>query len=137
VEIITDKVTFELPSPGSGILRAIIAPEKSVVPVGYIIGLVGDVTDPLPDVSAENRALLERRRQAVEEHAAAPVQISSRETSVGERIRDRGKVRATPAARRLAREHQVDLTELAASIGFGLVQEEHVLRWLEERKGKA
>ena len=134
VEIITDKITFELPAPGSGVVRSIISREKSVVPVGCVIGLLGEPDDPLPDVSAENRATLERRQREVESQARIPSpETVAPEASVSERVRDRGKVRATPAARRVARENGMDLAEVAASIGGGLIQEEDVQRWIERR----
>src|SRR5262245_37588266 len=60
-ELITEKATFELEAEAAGTLRSIIAPVKAIVPVGYIIALVGDPTAALPDVSAENTATMERK----------------------------------------------------------------------------
>ena len=64
VEIITDKAKFDYESPASGILRKIVAIEKSTVPVGYVIALFADADEPLPDVTAENEAALARYREA-------------------------------------------------------------------------
>ena len=42
------------------------------------------------------------------------------------------RVRATPAARRLAKEHGIDLGEVKRSLGLeGIVREEDVRRFLE------
>ena len=60
VELITDKAAFELESPASGVLRKILAREKSVLPAQYVIALIGD--GALPDVSEYNRRLVEAGR---------------------------------------------------------------------------
>jgi pyruvate/2-oxoglutarate dehydrogenase complex dihydrolipoamide acyltransferase (E2) component len=135
VEIITDKVTFEMPSPGAGRLRSIIAVEKSVLPVGYVIALIGDDGDEFPDVWAANAGVLEKRKLAVEAAASsAPSQagesVTTPPTATAQSVRDRGAVRATPAARRVAREHNIDLAQVSKSLGGRLVQEEDVREWL-------
>ncbi len=67
VEIITSKATFDVESPADGVLRKVLAPEKSNVPVGYILAIVGESGEELPDVSAENKRLLaEFRAQALQ-----------------------------------------------------------------------
>lgn len=107
VEIITDKVTFEWEAEEAGVLRRIVAPEKSVVPVGYCIGIIGAPNEELPDVDAENSRLMSAGRElAVEPRPVV------RKAGLG-RIK---KVRAVPAARRIARERGVDLAKVAQSI---------------------
>lgn len=128
VEIITDKVTFEMPAPASGSLLSIVAPEKSVLPVGYVIALIGEEADELPEIAAANEALLERRKLAVAS-VDSTVAAEQDAPSTARSVRDRGAVRATPAARRVAREHNIDLAEVSKSLGGGLVQEEDVLKW--------
>lgn len=101
VEVTTDKACVEVESPCSGILRKVLAAEKSILPVGYIIAIICDDADePLPDVSAENEALMEKLRAS-----------SGRKTRkrAGRSGRRKERIRATPAARRRARELGVDL----------------------------
>lgn len=127
-ELITEKTTFDLPVenlPAPGVLRQIVAPEKSIVPVGYVIALAGDESDELPDVAPENAALLQRKAASSEQVAApeysAPV-IASRSTpAAGTRLR------ATPAARRVAKERGVNLEELAAALAGKVLTEDDVL----------
>jgi pyruvate dehydrogenase E2 component (dihydrolipoamide acetyltransferase) len=113
LEVTTDKVCIEVESPRDGVLRKILAEEKSVLPVGYVIALIGDESDSLPDVAAENSMLLEKSRQ-----------LAGRRATSGRRggVRGRRKrVRATPAARRMAREQGLDLAKLAAEISPGVI----------------
>lgn len=138
VEIITEKVTFEMESPSSGILRRIIAHEKSTVPVGYVIALLGEADEQLPDVDEENERLLKRWRG--EQLAAAGVasavprvqQVQSLHT--GAPSEGARRIRATPAARRFAKEHGVSIEEVANALGVEVVSEADVRRYIEERK---
>ena len=126
VEVITDKAVFELESPGSGVLRKIIAAEKSVLPVGYIIALIGGAGDPLPDVDGTNRKLLDARRRALqgkEDGTKAHV----RKPGAGD---DSGPLRATPAARRVARERSIDLVGVKKATGAEVITEQVLLDFI-------
>ena len=113
-ELTTDKATVELESPRSGILRQRLARPKSILPVGYIIALVGSASDPLPDVSRENEQLMARHRAELGLPGPAPFPKSNR---------NQPRVRATPAARRLARERGIDLEKVAAVLGDRTITE--------------
>ncbi len=127
VEMTTDKAVFEVESPCAGVVRKILAREKSVLPTGYVVALIGSATEPLPDVSAANAKLLEKKRDAppavkpeskpvVAAASPVPAQAGS-------------AVRATPAARRLAREKGVDLAKLRDDIKVDVITEEMVRQW--------
>ncbi len=133
VEIITDKTVFEFESPKSGTLRKIVAPERSVVPPGYVLALIGDADEKLPDVQEYNRSLLESHlkekaltggKEGAEKAAMPPPSAGA----------EKGKVRATPSARRLAAEHKIDLSEVKAIFQVEVVNEKLVQQFLEKRK---
>jgi pyruvate/2-oxoglutarate dehydrogenase complex dihydrolipoamide acyltransferase (E2) component len=132
-ELITEKTTFELPAEGTGVLRHIVAPEKSIVPVGFIIGLLADATEALPDADAENAALQAPQTEAASTPAATfsvpAVRLEpptrSPEAGAGSRIR------ATPAARRAARERGVALEDVAAANPGKVVGEEDVVKFAQ------
>lgn len=125
-EITTDKGVIEVEAPVDGRLLSIIAEEGSMLPVGYIMGLIGDTGDALPDVTEENERIL----AAFAEQAGDSRAMRSAERGGRER-RKRVRVRATPAARRLAREHGVDLADVAEKSGAETVDEEMVKTFLE------
>jgi pyruvate dehydrogenase E2 component (dihydrolipoamide acetyltransferase) len=92
----TDKVTVEIESPASGILAGVLVEPQQVVPVTEVIAHVLQPGEELPqEQEAPAAALAASPRPAVE---AAPE-----------------KVRATPAARRIARERRVDLRAVTGS----------------------
>ena len=106
-------------------LRKILAREKSVLPVGYVIGLVGGESDPLPDVTETNRSLLEARRRTVGRRRPRPGKHPPTK---------RVSIRATPAARRLARELGIDLARLKEEANADVVTEDIVRRHSDARE---
>jgi pyruvate dehydrogenase E2 component (dihydrolipoamide acetyltransferase) len=134
-ELITEKTTFDLPAEATGTLRRIVAPEKSVVPVGFIIGLVGEVDEEVPDVTAENQAVRERRASSAEKPAdtlavpslnVAVPEVTVQSTSVPAAG---SRVRATPAARRAARERGVEIEAVAAAFPGKVLSEDDVMKF--------
>ena len=122
VELATSKAAFELEAPRSGVLRAILADVKSSLPVGSVVALIGAVADVLPDVSAANRKLMEaqpRQERSVPAGKTKPSDAGS------------GGLRATPAARRLARERGVDLALVQAKYKVEVVTETVLTQYLE------
>ena len=132
-EIITEKVTFEYESPLTGTLRRIYASEKSVVPVGYVIAFIAaDDEEPPPGIEEENQRLLEAHQAQVTLElnfdTARPVQASSARSS--------RRIRAVPAARRLARQHGISIADVAEALGITdrPITPEDVERYLAERE---
>jgi pyruvate dehydrogenase E2 component (dihydrolipoyllysine-residue acetyltransferase) len=113
-ELITEKATFKYEPEAGGVLLRIYAPENSTVPVGFVIGYIGEPDEAPPaDIEAENQALLQAKR----EEARLSVDWPDESLPRGPAPTPGAVVRATPAARRLAREAGVSLEEIAASIG--------------------
>jgi pyruvate/2-oxoglutarate dehydrogenase complex dihydrolipoamide acyltransferase (E2) component len=186
VEVITDKVNAEVPSPFEGTLTEILAPEGQVVPNEAAIAVVqtadegaatgdaapardagstppaGPATAPAaptdapgsadpsqaPDApaataTAEGEAPASRpttsppSAQTTQTNGSAPAEPSGTGTS-GPVAAFTG--RTTPAVRRLAREHGVDLSRVEGTGLAGRVTREDVARWVEEhgsRPGEA
>ena len=128
VEVITDKTVFEFESPKSGILRQIIAPVNSIVPPGYVLALIGKKEDKLPDVEKSNRKLLDQYLK--EQDVAVEKKSAHKKTKTAEKTAG-GKIRATPSAKRLARENKLDLSEIKAMFDVEVVNEKLVRKYLE------
>jgi pyruvate dehydrogenase E2 component (dihydrolipoamide acetyltransferase) len=129
VEMTTDKAAFEFESPVAGLLLKIISPEKSVLPTGYVVAIIGAAGEALPDVSASNARLLEGRKVKIKPNPASPPPVVSSVPSVSALPTDPGLVRATPAARRLAREKGIDLARVKAENQAEVVTEDMVKRF--------
>lgn len=101
VEVMTDKVTVELPSPREGRVQNILAREGQVVKVG----------SPIIIISEKDDKSLPKREEATKGLAAAPAP---------------SPVLATPSTRRLARELGIDISNLQGSGPGGRVIEQDV-----------
>ena len=133
VEVITDKTVFEFESPKSGILRLISAPENSVIPPGYVLALIGKAEDKLPDVEEYNRSLMDSFLKEKEVSLEKGNDIKRRTTSGNS---GKNTIRATPSAKRLAGEHQLDLSEIQAMFEVEVVNEKTVMQYLERQAAK-
>ena len=120
-EIETDKAVVEFKPTTGGVLRRIVAGEGEAIPVGNLIAVIGDADEVLPDdlAGAAGAATSAPEAQptpsAVPEPAAAPPAAEA------------GEVRASPIARRLARERGVDLATVAGTGPGGRIVEADVL----------
>jgi pyruvate dehydrogenase E2 component (dihydrolipoamide acetyltransferase) len=119
-ELITDKVAYEFESPEAGTILAVLPAEKSVVPTGSTLLVVG-----APGETVANRAALEaeNRRLAAEREAALTAlhEATAMAPAPAPAAAPGGPVRATPAARRLARERGVELANLRGSGPDGMI----------------
>ena len=138
-ELITEKTTFELEAEGEGILRLILAPEKSIVPVGFTLAFIGEADEALPDIEAENLAFKELKKDAQDTsestlkvpslnvpNVSAPASISPATSAAAS---SGSRVRATPAARRAARERGVNIEDVAAQFPGKVLSEEDVANY--------
>ncbi|MFC5560300.1 2-oxoglutarate dehydrogenase complex dihydrolipoyllysine-residue succinyltransferase [Ureibacillus thermophilus] len=109
VELETDKVNAEIISEEAGVLTQILAQEGDTVLVGQTIAIVEPVeggAEPAPAPQAEPA------KEAVkEEPKAAPAQPAQAAPVVEETTS--GRVVASPAARKLAREKGIDLAAIS------------------------
>ena len=128
--IITDKATFDMPSPATGTILKIIAPEKALLPVGYVLCALGNPGEAVPaEFETRNAALIEAHKQA----ALMPGNSNSPCTTSAPMISG-DKVRATPVARRVAKELNVDLAEVAKALNLtGPVNEKDVRAFAEQK----
>src|ERR1700722_4274547 len=137
VEVSTDKVNAEVPAPVSGTLVQIIAKEGETVPTGApiaIIDEVGSATGAAPSVAAPAAASpssAEAARQGADEPVpggAPGAQHTSRGWGNGASVNAPELLRrVSPAVRRLAREHHVDLAAVRGTGSGGRVTAGDVL----------
>ena len=103
-EIETDKAAMEVDAPASGVLKFVAASEGDVLPVGACIGwIVAEGEDFVPPVEPCAERPVRRR---VRRPPRAPTPKTETMPHTPKR---RSALRATPAARRIARERGVRL----------------------------
>ncbi len=128
VEVMTEKVTVEIPSPYEGTLARILAPEGTVVPVHEAIALIAEPGEDPARVAAE-APVGARPETAPQEPASAPTPAAPSPPEVP--AAPSGRVRATPAARKLARELGIDLSQVTPAKPSGRIEKRDVQRFAE------
>ena len=123
-EIETDKAAMEVDAPASGVLKFVAASEGDVLPVGACIGwIVADGETFVPPAGTSPPAPSPRPSPRGRGGAGSPAATPS---PTGRRWReapDEGeRPRATPAARRVARERGVRLESVNGSGPLGRIQ---------------
>ena len=141
-EIITDKINAELPSPVAGRLAKILVQPDQTVPVGADIALIEENADVAASQSVE--AAPGRDAAHVESPARANVAVMDKQSESSgngsraavqpSRVGEEERQRISPLARRLAREHGIDLNAIAGSGTGGRVRKEDILAYVEQRQ---
>lgn len=111
-EIESDKATMQVESPADGILGRIIVPMGDEVPVGQVIGWIVARDEAIPQ---------EDRGHPQEKEGAIAVATEVRSTAP----KDTG-IRASPLAKKLAREAGLDLSTVQGTGPGGRITEEDV-----------
>ena len=145
VEVITDKVTMEVPSPVGGSLLKVLAQEGETIPMGAPIAEM-ETDEALPETPPPPTPEL----VVVKEQPEPAEQVST----TGYLVKDvapvgptgggappadpappvetrAGGARLSPAVRRLVQEHDVDLSRITGSGMGGRITREDVLKYLE------
>ena len=112
-EIVTDKVTLELPSPAAGFMGELLVAEGETVTVGTPIAIL----QAAPDADSTPRPAPEA--QASAENSAAPAANSR-------------QARHSPLVRRLAEEHGIDLSTVQGTGAGGRITKADVLQAAEK-----
>jgi pyruvate dehydrogenase E2 component (dihydrolipoyllysine-residue acetyltransferase) len=136
-EITTDKVDAEIPSPAAGILSSILAAENETVAVNTVVAIIdgqggAEAASAAPAVTEAPTLEAEAAPQppatpAVKETPPAAPTASLESVQSGE------KPRSSPLVRRMAREHNVDLSQLRGTGLGGRISKKDILRFLEGR----
>jgi pyruvate dehydrogenase E2 component (dihydrolipoamide acetyltransferase) len=125
-ELDTDKVTQEVEAEASGVLLKIVVPEGEV-PVGTAIAYVGEAGESVPEGTGTQPVEEAAPREQVPvptESAAAAVPEPATVATDG----NGGRIKASPLARRIARERGIDLAALSGTGPEGRIVAEDVER---------
>lgn len=114
LELETDKVNIEISAESSGAISALLRQDGDSVAVGEVIGTIGTA-----EVSTVSSPAAAEQKSEPSPAAAAPTELAAVGSSSA-------TVNATPAARKLAREQGVDLTQVQSKDAIGRIYPEDV-----------
>ncbi len=122
-EIETDKAAMEVDAPASGILRGVTAQEGTVVPVGQSVAWIYAEGE---DYAAATPEAIEAAPVSEVMKVAEPSPSPIVAESLSVAVTQGDAVRATPLARRIARESGIDLASVSGSGPKGRIQRKDV-----------
>ncbi|MBO0487363.1 dihydrolipoamide acetyltransferase family protein [Vagococcus fluvialis] len=128
-EVMTDKIAIEVEAYEEGILLKKYIGNDESTPVNSVIGYIGEAGEEVPATMPG----LETSEEVIEE----VVEVKEIATKVEESSVKTDKVRATPAARRLARLNNVDLYDVKGSGPRNRVQAQDILSYQPTVTGSA
>jgi len=132
-EIETDKATVEVESSTSGIVRRLLVEPGSVVPIGDPIAIVGTADEKVEEPEKVSEPRVEQKTEAVEQKpkvqesqrtqaAAAPsASLSPAPVEEAAARAQGGPIKASPLAKKIARENNLDLSQIQGTGPSGRV----------------
>ena len=143
-ELDTEKVTQEVEADASGVLLKILAGEGAEIEVGKAIAVIGDEGEEVPQDEAEDPTEVaeeepqeegepapkreEEREEAREVAPEGPSEPEQAGAQDGVARQDGGRIKASPLARRIARERGIELSGLTGTGPEGRIVAEDVER---------
>ena len=148
VEVITDKVTLEVPSPVNGSLLRVLAEEGETLPMGAPIAEM-ETDEALPEAAMPQPAVVDSSQSKEQVGTTgyllkdvAPVGPTGggpvpAQTSLPDAETSVGGARLSPAVRRMLREHGVDPGQISGTGMGGRITREDVLNYLSSHSATA
>jgi pyruvate dehydrogenase E2 component (dihydrolipoyllysine-residue acetyltransferase) len=130
-EISTDKVDAEIPAPASGVLKEIKVSEGNTVQVNTVVGVISGDGDgaaaPAQPAAAQPAAAAKQAAPPPPAPAAEPAEPTEEEEG--------DRARSSPLVRKIARENNVNLSQVHGSGLGGRITKQDILDFIE--KGSA
>jgi len=130
-EISTDKVDAEIPAPASGVLQEIKVAEGNTVQVNTIVGTIsadGESSPAKASAPASSAPVAPPKKEAP---APSKPQAFPVETRQDVEMHDED-VRSSPLVRKIAREHNVDLSQVSGTGLGGRITKQDIMAFLEK-----
>src|SRR6185312_14387814 len=123
-ELDTDKVTQEVEAEAAGVLLKIAVPEGEV-PVGQTVAFIGSEGEDVPEVAAAAPTEEEAQQEAKPSEPEPAPQEAPQEATIAS---GNGRIKASPLARRMARERGIELSGIRGTGPDGRIVAEDVER---------
>jgi pyruvate dehydrogenase E2 component (dihydrolipoyllysine-residue acetyltransferase) len=113
LEIMTDKINAVVEAPASGVLGKVLAAANSELPVGALLGLIGEPGEAMNVPEGPTPAAVSGTSAASAAPVASPAAEGAAPAATG--VGSPSQVLASPAARRLARDLGIDISRVPPS----------------------
>jgi len=126
LEVSSEKITNEVVSPASGILLKIIGKEKEEIKVATVIAIIGEEGEKVEEIKEKEEP--KRIVETTERGEIPPIKVASPERG--------GRIKASPLAKKIAREKNLDLSQIKGTGPDGRIEKKDVLAYLSSASEK-
>ncbi len=133
LEVNTDKVDSEIPSPGSGVLLEILVPEGETVTAGTVLAMIGEPEEQALVTGTGGSDVIKTVARGVQPSLTTSTAVVSTETIKSDSRRDNSLGFISPVVARIASEHGVDLAQVPGTGLGGRITKKDVLAYLERQ----
>src|SRR5258708_2105855 len=131
-EISTDKVDAEIPAPASGVLQDIKVAEGTTVQVNTVVGTIAsDGEAPAPAIPKAAAHAPEKEAAPAPAPPAPKAEAPSPATTAPPVHEEDEHARSSPLVRKIAREHNVDLSQVDGTGLGGRITKQDILAFIE------
>lgn len=137
VEVSTDKVDTEVPSPVAGTLLEIRIQEDEDAEVGQVLAIIGDASAAAPAAPAAPAPVAEAPAAAPAPVAEAPAAPAPVAEAPAVEAAGNGEAYVTPLVRKLAKQEGIDLSTIKGTGVGGRIRKQDVQAAAEAKKAAA
>jgi 2-oxoglutarate dehydrogenase E2 component (dihydrolipoamide succinyltransferase) len=139
VELETDKVNVEVNAEQNGVLQQVIKKEGDNVSVGDVLGIIGQAAQAIPSEQRQPGQATDGRQPVQAVTASQPQPAQQKAASGPPPSQTTADEHRPPSAlaRRIAAEHNVDLSQVKVSSPHGRITKDDVVSYLEQQTQKA
>jgi 2-oxoglutarate dehydrogenase E2 component (dihydrolipoamide succinyltransferase) len=131
IEIETDKVTLSVPAPAAGVLTGVKVKAGDTVAIGQVLAAIDDKAVAGAGGGQANAAPVAQVEVAAKPAAVVAAQASAGSAAPVAAAAAATDVRATPLAKKLAEENNVDLGNVTGTGAGGRIREQDVLAYMQ------
>ena len=142
-EISTDKVDAEIPSPAAGVVSEIRVKEGETVAVNSVVAVIGQAGEAVAakePMAADAKPAQPPKPSAQADGAPASAPAAAQGASAGQAAspttEDAIRQRSSPLVRKIAQEHNVDISHIQGSGIAGRVTKEDILAYVAGQNGQ-
>jgi 2-oxoglutarate dehydrogenase complex dihydrolipoamide succinyltransferase (E2) component len=136
VEVNTDKVDTEVPSPASGVLLEVLVAEGVTVHAGTILAVISEAGEGSAAVAPQEPAAAPaQEQQTAQATAQASTPAEPKQIVSFGRHQELGFI--SPVVAKLAQEHAIDLRQITGTGQGGRITKQDVLGFIEQRPAAA
>ncbi len=142
-EISTDKVDAEIPSPAAGVVSEIRVKEGETVAVNSVVAVIGQAGEAVAakePMAADAKPAQPPKPSAQGDGAPASAPAAAQGASAGQAAspttEDAIRQRSSPLVRKIAQEHNVDISHIQGSGIAGRVTKEDILAYVAGQNGQ-